>query len=121
MGDPMTDTIKVISAKTDGNTVLLWERHPNHPGGEVYIIQNGKSHQVHPTVQVNRLLSTGLLVKVQQEPEDEPETEPVEGYDEMTAAAIIEMAAELDDHEKAVFAGYESRHKNRKTVLEALQ
>lgn len=117
----MGNLINVMSAKTDGNTVLLWERHPNHPGGEVYIIQNGKSHQVHPTVQINRLLSTGLLVKVQQEPTEDPEAEPVEGYDEMTAADIIEMAAGLDDHEKAVFAGYESRHKNRKTVLEALQ
>lgn len=43
--------------------VALWERHPNQPGGEVFIADN-ETHQVAETVAVRAALGRGVLVEV---------------------------------------------------------
>jgi hypothetical protein len=52
--------------------------------------------------------------------EPEPPTAPFEGYDSLSAAAVIERLADLSEAERAAIRLYETAHKNRKTVLEAL-
>lgn len=46
--------------------VALWERHPDHPGGEVYIADNDE-HQVAETMAVRAALGRGVLVEVKPE------------------------------------------------------
>jgi len=60
----MTKTIKVMPAKTDGR-VLLWEVHPAHPAGEVFIKGDETTYLVAQTTAVTGLLERGQLVKIQ--------------------------------------------------------
>ena len=59
----MAKTIKVKSVLTD-DTVVLWEVNPDHPGGEVFIKADGKTHDVAETVQVQALIKAGRLEAV---------------------------------------------------------
>lgn len=59
-----------------GNRVALWERHPDHPGGEAFVA-GPKPVQVAATLQVQRLIRTGALVEVKSGPAPEPEPAPV--------------------------------------------
>ena len=70
-------TIKVKSNRTDGK-VALWEAHPDHPGGEVYIAigaptvdvpeSKAKVVEVAETPKVLGALKEGLIVKVSDSP-----------------------------------------------------
>ncbi len=65
----MAEIIKVKAA--DPNQVALWERHEDHPDGEVFV--SGRHMvEVALTAKVQRLLANGTLVKV------EPEAPPTE-------------------------------------------
>lgn len=128
----MTEQIKVMPARNDGQ-VVLWEVHPDHPNGEVWIVGDGTSCTVAITQRVRRLLNDNKLIRVQStdvadevvqvtdavEDGTEP-SEPFAGYDNMTAAQIVEAVTVLDDDGRATVLAYESAHKNRATVLKAL-
>lgn len=123
----MTDYIKVKAAIEDGRA-LLWEKHPDHPNGEIFIAGNGAIVEVARTIQVNAYIEQQKLVVVKEEPEkqEEPEpippsVQPIEGYDDMTAADIVELLPTLTDEEKAAIAEYEATNKNRSTVLKELE
>ena len=69
----------VVKSKLGPGLVALWEQHPDHPGGEVYIA-DGENHEVAETHQVRRALGQGRLERVEPEkpspPADyEPEAE----------------------------------------------
>lgn len=49
--------------------VGLWEQHPDHPGGEVYI-SDDQLHQVAKTAKVTERLRNGILVQVEEEAGD---------------------------------------------------
>jgi polyhydroxyalkanoate synthesis regulator phasin len=50
----------------------------------------------------------------------EGDTFPIAGYDELTAAQVIEGVRDLEPHELRRVREYERRNANRKTVLGAL-
>lgn len=78
----MTDFIKVKATKTE-NKVALWERHPDHPNGEVFVTGNGEAVKVANTVAVRDAIRRGALVEVQPEKAsapvvpEQPSVEPV--------------------------------------------
>ena len=126
----MATLFTVMAASVNGR-VVLWEVNPQHPGGEVYISGDGRAVQVALTPTVQHKIDAGDLVKVvtvqsEPEPEPQPETEPAGNeshydYANMTAAAIVEIIPTLTDAQKAELLAYETAHKNRATVLKALQ
>jgi hypothetical protein len=113
--------ITVMAASVNGK-VVLWEVNPQHPGGEVFISGDGRSVQATLTPAVQKKLDAGELVKVVTvQPEPPASAEPVPGYDALNAAAVVELLATLTDEEKTAVLDYETTHKNRATVLKALQ
>lgn len=110
----MADIINVMAAKVD-NRMVLWERHPMHPAGEVFIYGNGQSVSVARTPQIDTLIESRKLVVLQGGPR-----EPIEGYDQMTATVIVSAIAGMSDDTKAAVLEYETANKARKTVIEAL-
>ena len=116
----MTDYIKVMAAIEDGRA-LLWEKHPDHPNGEIFIAGNGATVEVARTIQVNAYIEQQKLVVVKEEPEPiPPPVQPIDGYDDMTAADIVELLPTLTDEEKSAIAEYEATNKNRSTILKEL-
>ena len=60
----MADLITVQYARKDGR-VALWERHPEHPAGEIYLASAEVGPvQVAPTVGVLAALRDGSLIEV---------------------------------------------------------
>lgn len=58
----MADLITVQGTNKE-HKVLLWEKHPDHPKGEVFIAGE-ETAKVAKTPQVQRLLQSGALVEV---------------------------------------------------------
>lgn len=76
-------TIFVKLAEPQTHQVALWERHPDHPGGEVFLAGDG-TFEVAATAAVETRLRNGRLVLVEHAITSAPgESEPV-------AAAVIE-------------------------------
>ena len=50
-----------------------------------------------------------------------PSPAPWDGYDAASAAEIIQRIPDLSETERVLVAAYEQRHKQRKTVLDAVQ
>jgi len=71
----MIDIIKV-KATNDAGRVAIWEKHPSHPNGEVFVSGNGKTVEVANTVAVRNAIRTGALVEVQPEKAKAPVVEP---------------------------------------------
>ena len=72
--------ITVKSNLPDKIRVALWEVHPDHPGGEVYIADD-QAHEVALTRRVQAALGRGWLVEASETPEtlmNAAEVEPVE-------------------------------------------
>jgi hypothetical protein len=59
----MANLIKVKSNLEDKSKVALWERHKDHPNGEIFIADD-KEHQVAETPAVKLALKEEKLVKV---------------------------------------------------------
>lgn len=59
----MAELLTVQAARTDGR-VVLWERHAEHPGGEVFIAGNGAAVPVARTAAVLGKLRAGELIEV---------------------------------------------------------
>lgn len=60
----MAEIITVMGAKVD-DRVVLWEVHPDHPNGEIFISGDGTSSEVALTAQVQQRLNDRTLVQVQ--------------------------------------------------------
>lgn len=52
---------KDVVAADGGRKVVLSESHPEHPGGAVFIVADGKIHKVALTKRVRHLLGEGVL------------------------------------------------------------
>ena len=129
----MSELVKVMPARND-DQVVLWEVHPDHPDGEIWIVGDGTSYLVALTHRVRQRINEGQLIRLQSvdvadevlattdatEDSTESVTEPFMGYDSMTAAQIVATIATLDDDQRSAVLAYESAHENRKTVLKAL-
>lgn len=75
----MSNLIKAKAAKQDGK-VVIWETHPSHPTGEIFISGDGATHDVAETLEVQKRLKDGSLAKVFVPSETKPpiDEEPVE-------------------------------------------
>ncbi len=93
----MADLITVRSGHND-KRVALWERHPSHPGGEVFIA-GPKDVRVAHTPEVQKRLAHGGLVRVDApDPTSEPDETPDESLfaDSLSAIKGIGPATEAD-------------------------
>ena len=106
----MTELIN-IKAPGEHCAVVLWQRHPDHPAGEVYVTE-GMVVVVALTDEVQQRLATGRIVQT-----DEPATPPLPGYDDMTVADVVEALAGIGDIERIIVRQYETAHKNRVGIL----
>lgn len=61
----------VVKSTLPAGSVCLWERHPAHPGGEVFIADD-RPREVGETAEVQTRLKRGWLVEVKPEPKPEP-------------------------------------------------
>lgn len=60
----MADTIKVKAAPgVPEGEVVLWEKDPEHPDGEVFIAADGREHEVAETPAVNDALARRRMVR----------------------------------------------------------
>jgi hypothetical protein len=73
----MANLITVKAANEDGR-VVVWEKHPDHPTGEIFISGNGRTHKVARTVKVQQLLKVGELVEVKAEAKPPVNTPPAD-------------------------------------------
>jgi len=122
----MTDLIKVMAAKVD-DRVTLWEVHPDHPTGEVWIVGDGTSHEVASTPRVLALLTAGALIRLQahtapspQPAENDAATALPAGYEIMTAADVVAAVDSWTADQIAAALEYEHANKVRTTVMKAL-
>ena len=122
----MTDLIKVMAAKVD-DRVAMWEVHPDHPTGEVWIVGDGQAHEVAATPRVQTLLNAGTLIRLQSHMDITPQ--PVEsdtamalpsGYETMTASDVVAAIPSWTADEITAVREYEQANKARTTVLKAL-
>lgn len=93
------------------NRIALWQKHPDHPGGEVFVA-GGIVATVALTDEVQTRIANGFLVVT-----DEIPPAPWDGYDEMGVDAIAERAIGMGDIELIVVKQYEALNKNRKGVM----
>ena len=70
--------IKVRSSIEDVNRVALWDKHPDHPGGEVFIA-GAKIFLVARTPAVIAALRQGVLVEVPDPPQPVKPPDPPAG------------------------------------------
>lgn len=57
----MTKTLKVRSTRRNDERAVLNDENEAHPGGHVYIIGDGKTHEVGDVPRVHELIGEGLL------------------------------------------------------------
>ncbi|MCC6457274.1 MAG: hypothetical protein IT328_20135 [Caldilineaceae bacterium] len=116
-----------VRSKLGAGRVALWEKHPAHPEGEVFVVG-----QVPATVALTQFvykrIADGFVevvpeVKPAESEQTEPPTPtaPWEGYEEATVDEVLERLAEADEATRAAVLAYEQAGKARKGVLEALK
>lgn len=101
------DLIAVKSNVT--NRIALWQKHPAHPGGEVFVAGDIVA-LVANTDEVQTRLRNELLTAT-----DAPVTLPFEGYDDLGVDAIAERV--MGETELIVVKQYEALNKNRKGIM----
>jgi len=63
----MTEKLIKVQASPEmqeARTVVLFERHPDHPNGEAFISGNDTIHTIAPTAAVKLKIHQGLLVEI---------------------------------------------------------
>lgn len=98
--------MKVTSGLDNPRRVALWERHPDHPGGEVFVVGD-RVVDVAETTAVAQALKAGRLVKV----------EPVRAQTVDEVLAAVE-SGEISPQD-ALAA--ERQGKGRVTLIDALE
>lgn len=64
-----------VKATTADHHCVLWERHPDHPNGECFIVADGKTYEIARTPLVNDYIRTGKLAVVDAPVAPEPSLE----------------------------------------------
>lgn len=75
----MAKELKKVTVKGAGDDrkVVLWERNEQHPNGEAFITNSGKSYEVAETAMVKRLMGEGVLVEGSLSKQDAPNVPPL--------------------------------------------
>lgn len=124
----MAELINVMAGKVD-DRVVLWEVHPDHPDGEIWLVADGQAYTVAHTQQVETRLKSGALIRVELYSELDPpvETDDVQvesvlpdGYETMTVADVLATLDSWTEEQINTIREYEQAHKGRKTILEAI-
>lgn len=119
----MTETIKVVSTVTDGR-VVLWEQHPDHPSGEIFISATGKTYDVALTVAVQQKLNRGELQQISDDTANDVDTstDAGEGFDvsSATVAGVLGAVANGDISAEDALT-QELAGKNRTTLISQLE
>lgn len=86
----MADKLKLIwvignpEGKTAKGRVILWERHPDHPNGEVVVSHDGRAYEVAETKDIKELLGQEILLR----------SAPRVGWNSKTEAGFVPAASE---------------------------
>lgn len=125
----MAETLTVRAPQIT-RKVVLWERHPTHPNGEIFVVADGKEYEVAKTARVKVLLSQGQLVEAAGEQpaakknESKPATPaaPWDGYDAMSAEEVVAQLDTVDAETRAKVLAYEQGKgaRGRKTIIDKL-
>lgn len=78
----MSELITVRAVEED-HRIKIWEKHPSHPNGEVWISGNGRAVKVARTAEVDKRIRSGVLVQV---PDAQTRTVPPETSAQQKAA-----------------------------------
>jgi hypothetical protein len=118
-----------VRSKLKEQRVAAWEKHPAHPGGEIYVA-GPVPVMVAMTTFVHKRIAEGYIEVVEKgqpapkgsKDEQSPApAEPFEGYSKLNVEQVIERLATLTEEERAAVLAYEHTHGKRKGVLAALE
>lgn len=126
----MTNLVKVAPAKND-NRVVVWEVHPDHPNGEVFIVGNGKPYEVAHTPRIAGLLGRGVLLTLQSNDsaddapgadtdEDSEASESIFNVSEATIAGVLGAVVNGDISAEDALS-QELEGKQRSTLIAQLE
>lgn len=104
------DLITVMAGETYGR-LALWQKHPDHPGGEAFVAP-GMIVRVAPTDEVLTRINNGLLDVTNAAP-----TPPWDGYDSASVTDILQRLTDEGDTMRVVIRQYEAAHKTRQAIL----
>lgn len=121
------DTITVQGTKDDSR-VVLFERHPDHPNGEAFVVNDNKAYDVAETAQVKRLIGQGDLVKTEKKPAAKTNVNPKASalpdgwgnFNDMTVDDIRERLKGSDKPLRDKLLAHERANKKRADVIETL-
>lgn len=131
----MADKLNIITVKgaKDDSKVVLWEKHPDHPDGEAFVVNDGKAYKVAETAKVKQLIGFGELERAHGAPAGggkseakngsqsaPPTDQPFDGYDALSVEAVIAKARDLDDEGRARVLAYEQANRKRVGVVQPL-
>ncbi len=107
-----------VKSNLPNNQVALWERHPAHPGGEVYIAGD-EPVEVGDTPAVRSRLKTGVLIEVRDAQSVRP---PVlaETVSAMTVDSVV-AAVIAGDMDASDVLEAERQGKNRTSLITKLE
>lgn len=103
------DMVTVKSAVE--NRVALWQKHPDHPGGEVFVAGDIVA-QVALTDEVKERIRNEWIAATEETP-----SPPWAGYDSDTDATILARLAVMTDVERILVRQYEAVHQNRASIM----
>ena len=134
----MSDKMKRLHVKGTGEVdhkTILWEKHPEHPKGEIYVVNDGKTYEVAKTKSISNLLTQGRLEETEKsEPaakkaapkegsgKEPPKGSPPpwDGYDALPVDEITSRLRDLTPEERASVLAYEQATKKRAGIITPL-
>lgn len=93
------------------NRIALWQKHPEHPGGEVFVAGDIVA-EVAETDEVLVRLANGFIAETADAP-----TQPLDDYDNMSEEAILSAIADFGETGVIVVRQYEALHENRPAIM----
>jgi hypothetical protein len=78
----VTVVAKVGKDKNAHNRVVLWEKNPDHPNGEAFVVRDNNPVEIALTPKVRELLGNGDLERTTAKPKPEPVVKTQENDDD---------------------------------------
>lgn len=126
-----------VKGTGDDDKVVIWEKSPEHPEGEVTVVNNGKPVKVGKTRAIVERLRDGRLVETEAEapkndakkpsakkpssPAPTPAPVPWDGYTDDTIDGILAELKDADADTLAKVVAYENANGKRAEILAAAQ
>lgn len=122
-----------VKGKGNDHKVVLFEKNQLHPGGEAFVVNDGKVYEVARTPMVRTRIGTGTLIHVDSaQPAAEegkekppPNTPPLPwvGYDKQKPEEIIDQLDDVDEEALSQVLAYEKAKggRARKSIIEKVE